>query len=161
MLTLYIYKTKRHTENMPKLTWLETHWLSGTVMMLCLSTVKDTNENNCFFLSCLPHCSATAPVVECRMYVYTLVKIHCIYIYIHTHTLSIRGSVPTEELRCLKVSFHNTSSSPEGNPGPKQGSTSAPCSDSTAEPLCMGSRAASSEAGSCPVPAQWEPSCLS
>lgn len=74
---------------MPKFTWLETHWLSGTVLVLCLSTVKHTTENNYFFLSCFPHASATTPVVKCRMFVYVLVKIHCIYIYVHTHTLFI------------------------------------------------------------------------
>lgn len=72
---------------MPEFAWPVTYGLCRTEVVLCLSTVKHTNKKNYVFLPCLPHSSATAPIVKCRMFVYALVKIHCIYT--HTHALLI------------------------------------------------------------------------
>lgn len=41
-----------------------------------------------------------------------------LYLYTYTRTLNMRGSVLTEEFRCLKLSFHNTPSALEGNAAP-------------------------------------------
>lgn len=137
---------------MPKFTWLETHWLSGTVMVLCLSTVKHTSENNYFFLICLPQSSATAPVVKHRMFVYALVKIHCIYIYVHAQTFNIRGSVPTKEVRCLKVSFHNTSSSLEGNRAPNKAAPLLPAQRGWPSPSTIAALQQAAKQGAVPCP---------
>lgn len=96
---------------MPKLTWLETHWLAGTPLVLCLSTGRQRKA------PLLPQPSFQSYTSSGEMQtVGACPGQNTLDSQIHTHTLLI-----AEGPFC---------------PGPSPGTASAPCPEGTAEPLC-------------------------